>query len=123
MGLVKHMELTEITYADQPPVDAYGPGFFRVNEVVQDGPLAIFPSGVASWKGLSDLAGVIAAAADYDVIFIGMGAKIAPLPESIRAKLEKIDVPYELMATPAACRTYNVLLSEGRRVAIAALPI
>ena len=117
------MELTEITYADQPPVDAYGPGFFRVNEAVQEGPLAIFPSGVVSWKGLFDLAGVIAAAADYDVIFIGTGVKIAPLPEAIRAKLEKTDVPYELMATPAACRTYNVLLSEGRRVAIAALPI
>jgi len=117
------MELTEITYADQPPVDAYGPGFFRVNGEVQEGPLAIFPGGVASWEGLSDLAGLIAAAADYDVVFIGTGAKIAPLSESIRAKLEKTDIPYELMATPAACRTYNVLLSEGRRVAITALPI
>jgi len=28
-----------------------------------------------------------------------------------------------VMASPAACRTYNVLLSEGRRVALAALPI
>ncbi len=117
------MELTEITYTDQPPVDAYGPGFFRVNEVVQDGPLAIFPSGVASWKGLSDLADVIAAVADYDVIFVGTGTQIAPMPTAAKAKLDKAGVPYELMATPAACRTYNVLLAEGRRVAIVALPI
>lgn len=117
------MELNEITYVGQPPVDAYGPGFFRVNEVVQDGPLAIFPGGIASWKGLSDWGAVIAAIAEYDVIFIGMGADIAPLPAADKKTLEKADVPYELMATPTACRTYNVLLSEGRRVAIVALPV
>lgn len=117
------MELNEITYADQPPVDAYGPGFFRVQDVIQDGPLVILPDGMACWKGLSDWAAVIAARADYDVIFVGMGSQIAPLPVSAKTKLEKADVPYELMATPAACRTYNVLLSEGRRVAIVALPV
>jgi uncharacterized protein len=29
----------------------------------------------------------------------------------------------EVMSSPAACRTYNVLLSEGRRVALALLPV
>lgn len=117
------MELTEITYAGQPPIDAYGPGFFRVNEIVQDGPLAILPNGVTAWKGLGDMAAVIAAVADYDVIFVGMGATIAPLPAAAKKKLDKAEVPYEVMATPAACRTYNVLLSEGRRVAIVAIPV
>ncbi len=115
--------MNEIRYAGQPPVDAYGPGFFRVREVVQDGPLAILPGGVTSWKGLSDWAAVIAARAEYDVIFVGMGAQIAPMPAPVKEKLEKANVPFEIMATPAACRTYNVLLSEGRRVAIVALPI
>ncbi len=123
MGLENLMELNEIRYTGQPPVDAYGPGFFRVREVVQDGPLAILPSGVESWKGLSDWVTVIAARAEYDVIFVGMGAQIAPMPASAKAKLEKADVPFEMMSTPAACRTYNVLLSEGRRVAIVALPV
>jgi uncharacterized protein len=117
------MELNEIRYTGQPPVDAYGPGFFRVREVVQDGPLAILPSGVATWGGLNDWTSVIAARSEYDVVFVGMGADIAPLPAKAKAKLEKADVPYDVMSTPAACRTYNVLLSEGRRVAIVALPV
>ena len=57
------------------------------------------------------------------MIFVGTGEDIALLPAAGKEKLEKVGVPYELMATPAACRTYNVLLSEGRRVAIVALPI
>jgi uncharacterized protein len=117
------MEMNEITYSGQLPVDAYGPGFFRVNEVVRDGPLAILPSGMIAWGGLKDWAAVIAARTDYDVIFIGMGADIAPLPAAAKKKLEKAELPYDVMATPAACRTYNVLLSEGRRVAIVALPV
>jgi uncharacterized protein len=117
------MEMNEITYRNQLPVDAYGPGFFRVNEVVQDGPLAILPKGMIAWAGLKDWDAVIAALADYDVIFIGMGADIAPLPVAAKKKLEKAEIPYDVMATPAACRTYNVLLSEGRRVAIVALPV
>jgi uncharacterized protein len=117
------MQLTEITYTGQPPVDAYGPGFFRVLEIVQDGPLAILPAGICDWKGLDDWDAIIAAAPEYDVIFVGMGSNIAPMPTAARKQLEKADVPYEVMATPAACRTYNVLLSEGRRVAIVALPV
>lgn len=117
------MQLTEITYEGQPPIDAYGPGYFRVFEVVQEGPLMILPAGVAAWKGLSDWADVIAATSEFDVIFVGMGADIAPLPATAKKKLEKAGVAFELMATPAACRTYNILLSEGRRVAIAAMPV
>lgn len=117
------MQLTEITYKGQPPIDAYGPGFFRVMEAVQEGPLAILPNGVIAWKGLGDWKTLIAASAEFDVIFVGMGPEIAPLPSAHKKKLEKAGVAYEAMATPAACRTYNVLLSEGRRVAIAALPV
>jgi len=117
------MEFNEITYGAQPPVDAYGPGFFRVKEIVREGPLAIFPSGITIWNGLNDLAKVIADTAEYDVILFGVGDKITPLSATVKAKLEKANVPYEVMATPVACRTYNVLLAEGRRVALVALPV
>ncbi|MBE9477037.1 MAG: Mth938-like domain-containing protein [Proteobacteria bacterium] len=117
------MELNEIKYAGQPPIDAYGPGFFRVHGVVQDGLLAILPSGMIAWDGLSDWQAVIAARPEYDVIFVGMGADIAPMPAAAKKLLDKANIPYEIMATPVSCRTYNVLLSEGRRVAIVALPV
>ncbi len=117
------MQLTEITYEGQPPIDAYGPNFFRVMEQIQEGPLAILPKGIVQWTGFDDWNDLIASASEYDVIFIGTGADIAPLPSKVKAQLEAVDVPFEVMGTPAACRTYNVLLSEGRRVAIAALPV
>jgi uncharacterized protein len=40
-----------------------------------------------------------------------------------RARLEAAGSGVELMATPSACRTYNVLLAEGRRVAAALMPV
>ena len=117
------MQLNEIKYEGQPPIDAYGSGYFRVNEQIQEGPLLILPDGVKSWAGHSDWDAIIQAAADFDVIFIGMGADIAPLAANDKQVLETAGVAFETMGTPAACRTYNVLLSEGRRVAVAVLPI
>ncbi|MEL6220164.1 MAG: Mth938-like domain-containing protein, partial [Pseudomonadota bacterium] len=44
---------------------------------------------------------------------------IAPLPADVRQAIEAAGIGVEVMSTPSACRTYNVLLSEGRRVACA----
>jgi len=46
-----------------------------------------------------------------------------PLPKALTARLEAAGVGVEVMSTPSACRTYNVLLGEGRRVALAVLPV
>ena len=79
--------------------------------------------GSINWAGLEDLSPIIENKDDYDVIFIGMGKEISPLPKVIINKLEEAGVPYELMNSPSACRTYNVLLSEDRRVGLAVLPV
>ena len=81
------------------------------------------PSGTTGWSGLEDAAPLVALAAEVDVIFVGTGTEIAHLPQPLRAALEAAGVGVEAMNTPAACRTYNVLLSEGRRVALALLPV
>jgi uncharacterized protein len=57
------------------------------------------------------------------VLFVGTGAEIAHVPPAFRAALEAAGPGVEAMASPAACRTYNVLLSEGRRVGLALLPV
>ena len=116
------MELNEIKFTGQPPVDSYGPGFFRVDNDIVDGALTITPNGMAPWAGLEDLTPLMSLVDQVDVVFIGMGADIAPLPKDIAAKLEEARVPYEVMNSPSACRTYNILLSEERRVALAVLP-
>jgi len=52
-----------------------------------------------------------------DLLIVGTGAELAPLPAPLRAKLRAAGVGCETMATGAAVRTYNILIDEGRRVA------
>lgn len=117
------MRLTEITYTEAQPVEGYGPGFFRIGGRVLRGPSIITPWDAGGWGGLEDAAALLALAGRVDVIFLGMGADIAHPPARLRAELEAVDIGLEVMSSPAACRTYNVLLSEGRRVALALLPV
>ena len=116
--------LDEMSFPDARPVDSYGPGFFRVGGQVFRGPLLILPdSGVRGWKGWEDTALILAEARRLDVLFVGTGAEMAFLPPGFRAVMEDAGLGVEPMPTPAACRTYNVLLSEGRRVGLALMPV
>jgi uncharacterized protein len=54
---------------------------------------------------------------------MGTGEEVAHIPADLRTKLEDVGIGIEAMATPAAARTYNVLLSEGRRIALAMIPV
>ena len=117
------MRLNEISYNDAMPIDGYGSGFFRVGGKRYDGALLVLPSGVSSWGGFEDTATLLAIADQIDVLFVGTGAEIAHPPKAFREALEDAGIGVETMASPAACRTYNVLLSEGRRVATALLPV
>jgi uncharacterized protein len=117
------MQLNEVRFDKVLPVEGYGPGFFRIGGVIVDGPLILLPEARRGWGGLEDAAPLLALAAEADVLFIGTGAEIAHIPEDLRRALEETGLGIETMATPAACRTYNVLLSEGRRIAAALLPV
>lgn len=117
------MRLNEIVFNDAKPVEGYGPGFFRIGGQVIQGAVIAAPSGTQTWGGFDDIAALEALVADTDVIFIGTGAEIAHLPAGLRARLEDMGVGVEAMSSPAAARTYNVLLSEGRRIALAMIPI
>jgi len=73
--------------------------------------------------GWTDLAVPLSLAGKIDVLLLGMGADIAHPPKAFRAALEEAGVGVEVMSSPAACRTYNVLLGEGRLIAAALLPV
>ncbi len=117
------MRLNEISYNDAVPIDGYGPGFFRIGGEKLDGAVAVFATGVKPWGGFEDTQTILDQADTLDVVFVGTGAEIAHLPKEFRTTLEDAGIGVEPMASPAACRTYNVLLSEGRRVAVALLPV
>ena len=117
------MRLNEIQYTDAKPIDGYGPGFFRIGGELVDGPVLVLPTGVSAWGGFDDSAALLALVGQVDVIFIGTGAEIAHIPSAFREALEEVGLGVESMGSPAACRTYNILLSEGRRIAAALLPV
>ena len=117
------MHVNEVKYFDAIPIDSYGPGFFRIEGKILKSGIVCSRSGVYSWKGYKDLNILEELQYKIDVLFVGTGNEICQAPESFRKRLEEIGLPLEIMSTPSACRTYNVLLSEGRRIAIAALPV
>lgn len=117
------MRLTEISYGQAQPVDGYGPGFFRIGGHVLRGACLITPWDAGVWGGLEDTATPLSLVGKIDVLLLGMGADVAHPPKAFRAALEGAGIGVEVMSSPAACRTYNVLLGEGRLIAAALLPV
>lgn len=58
---------------------------------------------------------------DPEIILLGTGAEAAVPDVGLIASLARLSIGLEIMSTPAACRTYNVLVSEQRRVVAALL--
>ena len=117
------MPLTEITYGSAQAIEGYGPGFFRVGGHVLRGALLVTPWEAGAWGGLTDAEAILALRDKIDVVLLGMGRDIAHAPPEFRAALEEAGLGVEVMSSPAACRTYNVLLSEGRRIVACLLPV
>ena len=57
------------------------------------------------------------------ILLLGFGPKMCAIPRSLRSLFRSAGIVVEPMDTGAACRTFNVLLAEDRRVAAALLPI
>ncbi|MEY4482384.1 MAG: hypothetical protein RIQ84_1546 [Pseudomonadota bacterium] len=109
-------------------VSAYGPNYIEINAVRHETSILLMPEGpVIHWScaQFGDLSPdhfqEIANKKPALVIF-GSGKKIQfPRPELI-APLIQAKIGIETMDLQAACRTYNVLMAEGRNV-LAALII
>ena len=117
------MHVNEVKFFYVIPIDSYGPGFFRVEGKILKSGIVCSGSGVFLWEGYEDFSNLENLQNKIDVIFIGTGNEISQIPEYFSKRMEKIGLALEIMSTPSACRTYNVLLSEGRRIAIAVLPV
>ena len=106
-------------------VSAHGDGFVDVNQqryhssicVVADAPPR--PWGGAGFDALTEHDFDILAGLGAEVVLIGTGARQRfPRPALLR-RLITAGIGFEVMSTAAACRTYNVLVGEGRRAAAA----
>ena len=111
-------------------VSAYGAGGFTVSGVVHRGSILILPDRTLPWSASANdqvsadsLFALQAAALPVELLIVGMGPGFALLPAALRSELKGWGIVAESMATPAACRTYNVLAMEGRRVAAALVAV
>jgi len=110
----------------QVPVGGYSARFFHFAGMSHDGSILALPSGMRPWAvesfsalTTSDFAPVIAEARAFDLLILGTGRDPAHLPERMKVALRNAGIRFELMPTPAAASTYNILLGEGRPVAAA----
>ncbi len=117
-------------YPYQAPIDAYGNGGFRFAGMSHRGSLLCLPTGMHAWSVTQaseltreSLAPVFAAAAEIDVLLIGLGSDIAMIDPALREALRAERIIVEGVATGGAVRTYNILLGEQRAVAAALIAV
>jgi uncharacterized protein len=116
---------------DRQILQSYGKGAFRVSDTPWQGAIIVFPTRTVAWgvKGIGDLSleafGPVREATDppVELLLIGTGQRMALLPSKLRADLRSLGFAIEVMDTGSACRTYNLLIGEERRVAAALLPV
>ena len=125
------MDVTPTLAAGALPVHGYGEGFFRVGEAVIQGPIFLRPQQVQA----APVATLDALTAEHitaicqsepipQVLLLGVGKSFDKLPaKELRLAAKAAGVILEPMDTGAACRTWNVLLSEGRRVSALMWPV
>lgn len=117
-------------HADAPTalntVTGYGHGFVEINKVRHTSHLLVTPERVEPWTvvgfdalenaDFTHLAGMAA-----EVVLLGTGARQRFPHPRLTGALAAARIGFEVMDTAAACRTYNILMAEGRRVAAALL--
>jgi uncharacterized protein len=113
-------------YPHQAPIDAYGNGGFRFAEMSHQGSLLCLPTGMHAWEvesskdiNINSLEIILQNADKIEVLFIGMGEEIAPVPTDLREALRTHGIIVEGLSTGSAISSYNILLSENRAVAAA----
>lgn len=119
------MAVQPVAPADRQFIQGYGPGRFRVSGVEHRGSVIVTPDRTVGWSAAPGplaegaIGEIIAAAQGAEILLLGAGPRIRLLPPAQRQALRDAGLVVDVMDTGAACRTYNVLVMESRRVAAA----
>ncbi len=109
-------------------ITGYGAGGFKINGEFVYGSLIVFadrtmPIDIAGGFISPDHIQPVLARDDIELLIVGTGSQICPIQPAIRSALKAKSIACDVMDTGAACRTYNVLQSEGRRLAALVIAI
>lgn len=120
------MDITPLIPEGRKVIESYGANRFQVSQETYTGSIIVTPHQVLSWdvKDFSEVtpesfAELTAPETRPEIVLIGCGSRMQLVPSEVRIHLKTFGIAVEPMDTGAACRTYNVLLGEGRRVAAA----
>ena len=122
------MDLTPVVSAHRQVIERYAHSGFRVSGVIYHGPILVFPDRTVPWRAASPAAvdweslAPVVEHGDVRILLLGLGRTMSPVPAALRSALRAAGITLEPMDTGAACRTYDVLVAEGRQVAAALLP-
>ena len=111
-------------------VESYGDGRFRISGEIWTGSVLLRPDATSTWPvndvrelTLESLAPLTESEDIPEILLIGCGSRAELLPRSLRDAIRAEGMVADAMDTGAACRTYNVLMAEDRRVAAALIAI
>ena len=126
------MDVTPLIKSGTQIIQSYTGGVFKISSVTYEHPVCVTPEDTCAWNAggavqVSELQTehfdiLIKQADNIDVVLLGAGAEMAFLPKALKNQLKESGLSVDIMDTGAACRTYNVLMAEGRRVACLLLP-
>jgi uncharacterized protein len=120
------MDVAPIVPAGPQLIQGYEAGGFRIGGTRHTGSVLVLPEQILAWPVTSpeeitagSLAPIRMADPAVEILVLGCGARFVLIPAELRTALKADGITVEAMATGAACRTYNLLLAENRRVGAA----
>lgn len=124
------MDVTPLIGKDSQIIQSYAAGVFRISGISYEHAVLVSPTEISEWKDvpefqnltLDHFAPLIERADEIDVLLLGAGSSMIFMDLALKNALSAKGLPIDVMDTGAACRTYNVLMAEGRRVVAALLP-
>jgi uncharacterized protein len=107
-------------------VTAYGDDYVVVNGVRHEESIVVLPSRVVEWRGhafdkLTKEDFGFLGSLDAEIVLLGTGLQQRFPHPRLTGALTQAGIGLEVMDVQAACRTYNILVAEERRVAAALL--
>lgn len=123
-------DITPLIPAGKKIIESYGAGAFKITGEKFENNIIIFPDSIHKFQSSNienakpeDITEIEKKADEIEVLLVGCGAATEFFSNEIEAKLKNKNINIEYMDTGAACRTYNVLLSEERKVAVVLIAV
>ena len=119
------MKLQSDPHSGANTITGYGDGYIEINKIPYSHAVLLSSDGeilewaVKSFDELSPADFTQMASLKPELIIIGTGKRQRfPRPELLKTLIEA-KIGFEVMDSQAACRTYNILVGEGRQVLLA----